>query len=83
MTNRPLEDVLDELNRLVAVAFAKEIAGRLAGAAAPLQDTATPPETAETIEDGFGSVWSRKCPECRRMSMEVVRPGKVQCVYCG
>jgi hypothetical protein len=36
-----------------------------------------------TIEDGFGSVWSQKCPECGHLSMEVVRPGKVQCGNCG
>ena len=38
---------------------------------------------AETIEDGFGSTWSAWCPTCKRKSMCVVRPGKVQCNYCG
>jgi hypothetical protein len=37
----------------------------------------------ETIDDGFGGVWSKTCPECGRKSMQVVRPGKVQCAYCG
>ena len=37
----------------------------------------------ETIEDGFGSEWSKRCPECDRLSMHVVRPGKAQCAYCG
>ena len=34
------------------------------------------------IEDGFGSVWSVVCPTCKNESMEVVRPGKVQCRLC-
>ena len=34
------------------------------------------------IEDGFGSVWSVVCPTCNNESMEVVRPGKVQCRKC-
>lgn len=37
----------------------------------------------EIIEDGFGSAWTKKCAECGRMSMQVVRPGKAQCSYCG
>ena len=37
----------------------------------------------ECVEDGFGGVWSATCPECGRKSMHVVRPGKVQCAYCG
>ena len=36
-----------------------------------------------TIEDGFGNVWSAKCTKCGRISMQVVRPGKIQCGYCG
>lgn len=42
-------------------------------------------ETAKTIsiEDGFGSAWSSFCAMCNRPSMCVVRPGKVQCNYCG
>jgi hypothetical protein len=35
-----------------------------------------------TITDGFNH-WKKRCPECGRMSMEVVRPGKAQCRYCG
>ena len=34
------------------------------------------------ITDGC-SYWSKRCSECGRDSMEVVRPGKVQCGYCG
>lgn len=37
----------------------------------------------DTVSDGLGSVWSAYCPECKRKSMEVVRPGKVQCSFCG
>lgn len=37
----------------------------------------------DTIEDGFGSAWSIVCPMCKRRSMEVVRPGKARCGYCG
>ena len=36
-----------------------------------------------TISDGFGSSWSRQCPTCHQDTMEVVRPGKVQCSNCG
>jgi hypothetical protein len=37
----------------------------------------------DIIEDGFGNAWSKRCPECGRNSMQVVRPGKAQCGYCG
>lgn len=37
----------------------------------------------DTIEDGFGSVWSAWCPECGKRTMNVVRPGQVQCSNCG
>lgn len=37
----------------------------------------------DIIEDGFGSVWSAWCPMCKKKSMQVVRPGKAQCKYCG
>jgi len=36
----------------------------------------------DTIEDGFGSAWSARCPYCNQNSMQVVRPGKVQCGEC-
>lgn len=36
----------------------------------------------ETIEDGFGNAWSKRCPECGKLTMVVVRPGKVQCDNC-
>ncbi len=35
-----------------------------------------------TITDGY-SEWSIGCPTCKTASMEVVRPGKVQCARCG
>jgi hypothetical protein len=38
---------------------------------------------ADIISDGFGGEWSAICPVCGRRSMSVVRPGKVQCEYCG
>ena len=37
----------------------------------------------DTIKDGFGSEWSTTCPECKKDSMFVVRPGKCQCSNCG
>ena len=37
----------------------------------------------EVISDGFGSSWSRTCPTCKQKTMEIVRPGKVQCCNCG
>lgn len=33
----------------------------------------------KTIEDGFGNAWSITCPTCGQDTMEIVRPGKVQC----
>jgi len=40
------------------------------------------PVATDTIEDGFGSVWSATCPNCGGKTMQVVRPGKVQCSQC-
>lgn len=40
-------------------------------------------EDRDIIYDGFGSAWSSTCPECGQKTMEVVRPGKVQCGNCG
>jgi hypothetical protein len=37
----------------------------------------------DTIEDGFGSIWSAWCCMCNTRNMVVVRPGKVQCNVCG
>jgi hypothetical protein len=37
----------------------------------------------EQITDGFGNFWSKTCPMCHEDSMEIVRPGKVQCYKCG
>lgn len=39
--------------------------------------------TEETISDGFGNVNSAYCAMCGKKSMQVVRPGKFQCVHCG
>jgi hypothetical protein len=36
----------------------------------------------ETVSDGFGGEWSKKCPMCHDISIHVVRPGKVQCYNC-
>ena len=41
------------------------------------------PEDDDTIDDGFGSVWSAWCCRCGEKSMSIVRPGKVQCGNCG
>ena len=41
------------------------------------------PKDNDSIEDGFGSAWSAWCPMCGKKSMSIVRPGKVQCYYCG
>ncbi len=37
----------------------------------------------DIIEDGFGSSWSAYCAMCGKKTMQVVRPGKVQCADCG
>ena len=33
--------------------------------------------------DGFGNSWSKTCPMCHMQTMQIVRPGKVQCSICG
>ena len=35
------------------------------------------------ITDNCGNFWSKKCPVCGQESMEIVRPGQVQCSNCG
>lgn len=40
-------------------------------------------DDADTISDGFGSTWSKTCAMCGKKTMEIVRPGKVQCGECG
>lgn len=40
-------------------------------------------ETPDIIDDGFGNAWSAWCPTCQKKSMQIVRPGKVQCGLCG
>ena len=42
----------------------------------------TDAEMKETISDGFGNEWSAYCPTCGQKSMQIVRPGKVQCGNC-
>ena len=32
---------------------------------------------------GFGNEWSDVCPECNKKTIQVIRPGKVQCSECG
>lgn len=39
--------------------------------------------SSDTIEDGYGGAWSAWCPECGRKTMQIMRPGKVQCANCG
>lgn len=41
------------------------------------------PQDDDTIGDGFGSEWSAWCPMCGQKSMQVLKPGKAQCDYCG
>lgn|SRR5574343_565069 len=43
----------------------------------------TNPFTADTISDGFGNICSVYCPTCKQRTMQVVRPGKFQCINCG
>ena len=39
-------------------------------------------DTENTITDDY-QVWSKTCPMCGQDTMQVVRPGKVQCSNCG
>jgi len=48
-----------------------------------MQPPKPPIDSNETIEDGFGGVWSIVCPECNNKTMQIMRPGKVQCSKCG
>jgi hypothetical protein len=36
----------------------------------------------ETIDDGFGSVWPTICPQCKRKTIYVNRPGDARCSHC-
>jgi hypothetical protein len=36
----------------------------------------------DTINDGFGNVWSKWCDNCKKKTMQVVRPGKAACALC-
>jgi hypothetical protein len=38
---------------------------------------------AKILDDGFGSKFSVICEKCGKETMEIVRPGKVQCCNCG
>ena len=35
------------------------------------------------LDDGFGNIWVNWCDKCKSPSLEIVRPGKVQCYKCG
>lgn len=51
-----------------------------------LQSVPERPEQKEEIElisDSEGSQWPKICAMCHKPSMQVVRPGKVQCEHCG
>lgn len=37
----------------------------------------------ENIDDGLGSAWPKRCCQCGRKAMFVVRPGKAECGFCG
>lgn len=37
------------------------------------------PVQKKVLRDGFGNSWSIKCFLCKKNTMEIVRPGKVQC----
>ena len=39
-------------------------------------------EVDKWITDGFGNTWSSTCLKCGKKTMEIVRPGKVQCSNC-
>lgn len=42
-----------------------------------------PMNRSNSITDGHGNWWSKACPECKQDTMQVIRPGKVQCSECG
>lgn len=51
----------------------------------PIQPSPAPnkrPQSVETISDGYAT-WLKKCPDCGKNTMVVIRPGKAQCDNCG
>lgn len=40
-------------------------------------------EIEDYLDDGFGNRWSPICGNCGQKTLEIVRPGKVQCTGCG
>lgn len=55
--------------------------GSLTPDAADLANAAR--ENGGILEDGFGNITSIVCSNCGGKTMQVVRPGKFQCVVCG
>jgi uncharacterized Zn finger protein (UPF0148 family) len=39
------------------------------------------PKDIDTVTDGY-AFWSSWCPQCGYKTIEIVRPGKVQCSNC-
>lgn len=42
-----------------------------------------PPKNGDILKDGHGSQVSIVCPQCGGRTMQIVRPGKIQCSECG
>jgi hypothetical protein len=39
---------------------------------------------AKVLDDGCGNTWINQCESCKKIgTLEIVRPGKVQCSNCG
>ena len=39
---------------------------------------------AKVLDDGCGNTWVNQCESCKKIgTLEIVRPGKVQCSNCG
>jgi hypothetical protein len=50
----------------------------------PLHGIDMPKASSSTLDDNCGNTWINQCVKCKKVgALEVVRPGKVQCSFCG
>lgn len=70
------QDDIENLGKFLSGLY--ELAAEIMNQPDLIEDT-----NSEIIEDGFGNIWNSRCNECNRLSMQIIRPGKVQCSYCG
>lgn len=35
-----------------------------------------------TVKDGYGNIWDKKCSVCNENSVHVIKPGQAECLNC-